>query len=200
MIIADILSYLESVAPLSLQEDYDNAGLLTGDPSWTCRGVLCTLDVTEAVIEEAVAKNCNCIVAHHPIIFRGIKKLTGNDYISRTIIAAIKNDVAIYACHTNIDNIITGVNGKIADKLGLKNRTILNMKTGLLRKLYTFVPAAHLDKVRDAMFDAGAGHISDYSECSFTHPGTGTLNRARVLSLLAVPQAKEKMKKRSSWK
>jgi dinuclear metal center YbgI/SA1388 family protein len=174
MQIKEITAYLESIAPLSLQEDYDNAGLLTGDPSWECTGILCTLDVTEDVIEEAVNSNCNCIVAHHPLIFRGLKKINGRNAVERALIAAIKKDIAIYASHTNIDNVIHGVNGRIADKIGLTNRSVLNPKPAVLKKLYTFVPVAHLDKVRDALFEAGAGHIGNYSECSFIQPGTGT--------------------------
>jgi dinuclear metal center YbgI/SA1388 family protein len=174
MKISDLTSYLQNVAPLSLQEEYDNAGLIIGNPSWECSGVLCTLDVTEDVVDEAVRKKCNCIVAHHPLIFRGLKRINGNNQVERTVMAAIKNDVAIFASHTNLDNIINGVNKKIADKLGLKNRKVIDPKIPVLQKLYTFVPQTHLDKVRDALFTAGAGDISHYSECSFTSPGTGT--------------------------
>jgi dinuclear metal center YbgI/SA1388 family protein len=174
MKISDLTSYIQNFAPLSLQEEYDNAGLLVGDPSWECTGILCTLDVTEEVVVEAVRKKCNCIVAHHPLIFRGLKKITGNTQVEKTVIAAIKNDVAIFAAHTNLDNVINGVNGKIADKLGLNNRKVVEPKGSVLQKLYTFVPPADLDRVRDALFAAGAGDISRYSECSFTHPGMGT--------------------------
>ena len=170
----DLIAVIEKYAAPELQEDYDNAGLLTGDPSWECTGVICTLDVTEDVVVEAVRRQCNCIVAHHPLIFRGLKRITGSNGVERTLIAAIKNNIAVYAAHTNLDNIITGVNGKIADKLGLTNRKVLDPKQSVLQKLYTFVPEADLNKVRDALFAAGAGDISQYSECSFTHPGTGT--------------------------
>ena len=174
MKISDLTSYIQNVAPLSLQEEYDNAGLILGDPSWECTGILCALDVTEEVVEEAIRKKCNCIVAHHPLIFRGLKKITGDTQVERTVIAAIRNNIAVYAAHTNLDNIINGVNGKIADKLGLKNRRVIDHKASVLQKLFTFVPAADLDKVRDALFSAGAGNISRYTECSFTHPGMGT--------------------------
>jgi dinuclear metal center YbgI/SA1388 family protein len=174
MKVAEIAATLESIAPLSLQEDYDNAGLITGSPEWQCTGILCTLDVTPDVVEEAVGRKCNCIVAHHPIVFRGLKKINGKNYVEEAVIKAIKNDVAIYAAHTNLDNVINGVNGKIADRLGLTNRSILAPKTGILKKLYTYVPQGHLEKVRHALFKAGAGNISNYSECSFTYPGTGT--------------------------
>ncbi len=174
MKISEIISVLEKLAPSVLQEGYDNAGLLTGDPSWDCKSVICTLDCTEEIVKEAIAKNCNLIVAHHPIIFGGLKKITGRNYVEKTIIKAIKNDIAIYAIHTNLDNIIDGVNSKIADKLGLSNRKILSHKSSILKKLFTFVPLEHVSAVKDAIFNAGAGHIGNYSECSFSHEGFGT--------------------------
>jgi dinuclear metal center YbgI/SA1388 family protein len=174
MKIQDIIAVLESKAPLSLQESYDNAGLLTGNAGWECTGIITSLDATEEVVMEAVANKCNLIVAHHPIIFGGLKKITGRSYVERTVISAIKNDIAIYAIHTNFDNVIDGVNARIADKLGLVNRSILSAKSGLLKKLFTYVPVAHLDKVRDAVFAAGGGNIGNYSECSFSLEGEGT--------------------------
>ncbi len=174
MIIANIIAALEQFAPPSYQESYDNSGLLTGNPNWQCKGVLCTLDVTEAVVLEAVAKSCNVIVAHHPIIFSGLKKITGKNYVEQTIITAIKNDVAIYASHTNLDSVLNGVNGKIADILGLVNRQILAPKQLALVKLFTYVPLSYVDAVRDAIFNAGGGNISNYSECSFSVEGVGT--------------------------
>jgi dinuclear metal center YbgI/SA1388 family protein len=174
MKIAEIIQALEKAAPPVLQESYDNAGLITGDTSWACTGILCTLDATEEIVEEAKELNCNLIVAHHPIVFRGLKKITGRNYVEKTIINAIKNDIAIYAIHTNLDNVIEGVNNKIADRLNLENRQILLPKESMLMKLYTFVPIEHLEKVRLAMFDAGAGSIGNYSECSFSAEGKGT--------------------------
>ena len=174
MNIQDITFFLESIAPASLQESYDNAGLLTGSANWECTGIITTLDATEAVVQEAIEKNCNLIVAHHPIIFGGLKKITGKNYVEKTIIAAIKNDIAIYAIHTNLDNILTGVNGKMAQLLGLLNQRVLQPKKGILKKLVTFVPAEQAIKVRDALFAAGAGQIGNYSECSFTVEGEGT--------------------------
>ncbi len=174
MKIQDIIAVLEAKAPLQLQESYDNAGLLTGSASWDCTGILCTLDATEEVILEAKANNCNLVVAHHPIIFGGLKKINGSNYVEKTIIAAIRNDIAIYAIHTNLDNIITGVNGKMADKLGLVNRKILAPKTALLSKLFVFVPTNHAEKLRAALFAAGAGNIGNYSEASFNVDGFGT--------------------------
>ena len=174
MKIAEIIDVLEKIAPPVLQEEYDNAGLITGNTSWECSGALCTLDATEAVIEEAKARSCNLVVAHHPIIFKGLKKITGKNYVEQTIINAIKNDIAIYAIHTNLDNIIEGVNNKIADKLNLQNRRILFPKENMLMKLYTFAPAEYAEKVRNALFYAGAGSIGNYSECSFNAEGKGT--------------------------
>ncbi len=174
MKIANIVELLESKAPMNLQESYDNAGLLTGRPEWVCTGITVSLDATEEVIMEAVSRNHNMVVAHHPIVFSGLKKITGSNYVEKAIIAAIKNDVAIYAIHTNLDNLIDGVNGKIADLLKLGNRRILIPKTGQLKKLVSFVPTDHLDKVCNAVFEAGAGSVGNYSECSFQLEGTGT--------------------------
>jgi len=173
-LINEITNAIEAFAPLNLQEDYDNAGFITGNGKTDCTGALLSLDCTEAVIEEAIQSNCNLIVAHHPIIFKGLKKLTGSNYVERTIIKAIQNNIAIYACHTNIDNVIDGVNAKIAQKLGLVNLKILAPKSGLLRKLIVFVPASHADKVREALFSAGAGHIGNYENVSFNSDGKGT--------------------------
>ncbi|MCS3800037.1 Nif3-like dinuclear metal center hexameric protein [Niastella sp. OAS944] len=174
MKIADIITLLESVAPPSLQESYDNAGLLTGNAGWACTGALCTLDATEEIVNEAIQLGCNLIVAHHPIIFGGLKKITGRNYVEKTIITAIKNDIAIYAIHTNLDNVIDGVNGMMADKLGLVNRKILSPKEATLKKLYTFVPVEQVEQVRAALFEAGAGQIGNYDECSFGTEGAGT--------------------------
>ena len=174
MKIADIVACLEALAHPSLQESYDNTGLLTGHAGWECTGILCTLDATEEVVEEAITKKCNLVVAHHPIIFGGLKKINGKNYVEKTVITAIKNDIAIYAIHTNLDNVLTGVNGRIAAMLGLENITVLAQKPATLRKLFTFAPADKAVTVRQALFDAGGGHIGQYSECSFNAPGTGT--------------------------
>jgi dinuclear metal center YbgI/SA1388 family protein len=174
MIINDFIKLLEQFAPPSLQEDYDNAGLITGNAHWNCTGALISLDATEDVVKEAIEKKCNLIIAHHPIVFKGLKKITGKNYVEQTIITAIKNDIAIFAIHTNLDNILPGVNGKIADLLGLENRKILAPKENLLQKLAVFVPLAEKEKVLNALFAAGAGNIGNYSECSFSTEGTGS--------------------------
>jgi dinuclear metal center YbgI/SA1388 family protein len=157
-----------------LQESYDNARLITGNPNWECTGVVMCLDAIEEVIDEAIEKKCNMVLAHHPIVFSGLKSLTGKNYIERSIIKAIKNDIAIYAAHTNLDNVLEGVNQKIAQKLSLKNVQILEPKKGLLKKLYTYIPISHTEIVRTALFEVGAGNIGKYSECSFKVSGEGT--------------------------
>ena len=174
MKIKEITKYLEGIAPLSLQESYDNSGLLIGNDETECMGIITSLDVTEAVIKEAITKNCNLIVAHHPIIFKGIKKLNGSNYVERTIIAAIKNDIAIYAIHTNLDNVLEGVNKKIAEKLNLQNCQSFLPQKGTLQKLVTFSPVEQAETVRNALFKAGAGAVGKYNECSFNVEGTGT--------------------------
>lgn len=174
MQIADIIRFLETLAPPSLQESYDNAGLLTGSLSWECSGILVSLDATEEVLLEAKAKGCNLVVAHHPIVFGGLKRITGKNYVERAVITSIKEDIAIYAIHTNLDNIMTGVNGRMAEQLGLTNCKILQPKNGLLKKLFSFVPVTHAEFVRAAIFEAGGGHIGQYSECSFNAAGKGS--------------------------
>jgi len=174
MKIADIIQHLESIAPTAYQESYDNARLITGNSNWICTGVLTSLDCIECIVEEAIEKKCNLIVAHHPIVFSGLKSITGKNYIERTLIKAIKNDVAIYAIHTNLDNVQQGVNKMIADKLQLKHQKILAPKKQLLKKLYTFCPNKNAEEVRQALFAAGAGQIGNYSQCSFNLEGTGT--------------------------
>ena len=174
MKISEVINCLEEFAHLSLQEGYDNAGLLVGSSEDDCTGILTTLDVTEPVIEEAARKNCNLIVAHHPIIFKGLKKINGKNYVERTVIAAIKNNIAVYAIHTNLDNVANGVNQKIAQKLNLRNTKVLVPKEGALNKLVTFCPKENAEAVRNALFKAGAGTIGKYSECSFNLEGSGT--------------------------
>lgn len=170
----EAIQVLEQAAPLSYQEGYDNAGLLTGNSNWNCTGILCTLDATEQVIMEAKERRCNLVVAHHPIIFGGLKKITGRNYVEKSVISAIKHDIVIYAIHTNLDNVLHGVNNRIADRLGLVSRRILAPKDRQLMKLCSFVPLAQADELRTALFEAGAGHIGRYSDCSFNVEGTGT--------------------------
>jgi dinuclear metal center YbgI/SA1388 family protein len=171
--IKDVISCLETMAPPSLQESYDNAGLLTGQPDTTVTSIVVSLDCTEAVLDEAIGLGSNLVVAHHPIIFKGLKKLTGQTYVERTIIKAIKHDIAIYCAHTNLDNVHIGVNRKIAERLGLVHTRVLSMRSDTLAKLVTFVPPEHLEKVAAALHEAGAGQIGNYKNCSFQLEGTG---------------------------
>ncbi|NEM98857.1 Nif3-like dinuclear metal center hexameric protein [Pontibacter burrus] len=171
--IKDIVKVLEQYAPLAYQESYDNAGLQTGNPDDEVTGVLLSLDCTEAVLAEAIEKGCNMVVAHHPVIFKGIKSLTGKSYVERTIIKAIRNNIAIYASHTNLDSVHNGVNAKIAEKLELQNVKMLSSKPHTLMQLVFFVPVDDTDKVLNAIHKAGAGQIGEYSNCSFQVTGTG---------------------------
>ncbi len=172
--IQDIISYLERVAPPAYQESYDNATLIYGDPKETLKGVLCTLDCTEAIVEEAILLGANLIVAHHPIVFKGLKSLTGRNYVERTLIKAIKNNIAIYAIHTNLDHVSVGVNKRICDRLNLTNTKILRPTKQILNKLTFFVPEENKDSVLTAVFAAGAGQLGEYKDCSFQLEGTGT--------------------------
>ncbi|MBT7135773.1 MAG: Nif3-like dinuclear metal center hexameric protein [Polaribacter sp.] len=174
MIIKDITDYLEELAPLNYAEDFDNVGLLIGNYSDSVTGVLVTLDTLEKTVEEAITKKCNLIVSFHPIIFGGIKKLNGNSYVERVVLKAIQNDIAIYATHTALDNSKNGVSAKISEVLGLKNNKILLPKKGILKKLTTFVPIENAEKLRNALFNAGAGNIGNYDRCSFNIDGEGT--------------------------
>jgi dinuclear metal center YbgI/SA1388 family protein len=172
--IKDIVRHLEQIAPLAYQEDYDNAGLVIGDPSAAVAGVLICLDITEPLLLEAKARNCNLIIAHHPVIFRPIHQLTGKNYVERCIIYAVRNDMAVYTLHTNFDNVAQGVNLQIAQTLGLSNLSILLPKPGVLSQLTAFVPRASIDLVLNALYAAGAGRIGDYTHCNFVTTGIGS--------------------------
>lgn len=174
ILIKDITNHLESDFPLAYQENYDNSGLLIGNPNIQVTKILVSLDCTEKVLDEAIKKNCNLVIAHHPVIFKGIKKINGTTDAERTILKAIKNDIAIYACHTPIDNVAFGVNYKIAEKLGLSQIKVLSAKQHILKKLTVFVPKEHTETVSEAIFQAGAGHIGNYKNCSFLVEGTGS--------------------------
>lgn len=174
MKLQEITDCLEAYAPLAYQESYDNAGLICGSKDMDITAALICLDSTEAVIDEAIERGCNLVIAHHPIVFSGLKKFNGKNYVQRVIIKAIRNNIAIYAAHTNLDNVHNGVNAKIAEKLGLINCTVLAPQKNLLKKLVTFCPEAKAEEVRIALFNAGAGKIANYDECSFNTLGTGT--------------------------
>jgi len=173
MIVKDIINILEEFAPLDYAEDFDNVGLLVGDYKNQVQGVLVSLDTLENVVEEAIAKKCNLIVSFHPIIFSGLKKITGKNYVERVVIKAIQNNIAIYSMHTALDNTNTGVNAKICEVLGLQNTKILIPQKGTIKKLTTYVPVAAAEKLKKALYDAGAGALGNYTNCSFSTTGIG---------------------------
>lgn len=174
MIVKDVINCLENLAPLTYAENFDNVGLLVGDRELEVSGILVTLDTTESVIDEAMEKDCNLIVSFHPIIFKGLKKLTGKNYVERTVIKAIKNDISIFAIHTALDNAKNGVNDIICNKLGLGNKQILIPQQSTIKKLTTYVPTGEADNLRKALFSVGAGNIGNYDNCSFNSEGIGT--------------------------
>ncbi|MGB3607129.1 Nif3-like dinuclear metal center hexameric protein [Psychroserpens sp.] len=174
MIVQDVIDHLETLAPPTYAEDFDNIGLLVGSKDTKLTGILVTLDTLEAVVDEAIAKNCNLIVSFHPIIFKGLKSLTGKTYVERTVLKAIKNEIAIYAIHTALDNALHGVNSIICDQLGLINKTVLIPQKSTIKKLTTYVPVANASALRSQLFKAGAGNLGNYDQCSFNTEGTGT--------------------------
>ncbi|MES2621050.1 MAG: Nif3-like dinuclear metal center hexameric protein [Bacteroidota bacterium] len=174
MKIRDITDYLESIAPTDYQESYDNSGLIIGDKNSPVKKALITLDATEEVLNEAISEKCQLIITHHPIIFGGLKRLNGKNYVERIVMKAIKNNIAVYSIHTNYDNVVNGVNAKICERLGLADCEILAPKKQLLKKLYTFIPVEDMERVSTAIFNSGAGYIGNYSEASFSVRGTGT--------------------------
>lgn len=176
MIIQDVIYHLEELAPLAYAEDFDNVGLLVGNKTTKLTGILVTLDTLETVIDEAIKKKCNLIVSFHPIIFKGLKKLTGKTYVERIVIKAIKHDIAIYSIHTALDNALQGVNDMICNQLKLTNKHILIPQSETIKKLTTYVPKNEAEQLRMALFNVGAGNIGNYDNCSFNVEGYGTFN------------------------
>jgi len=174
MLIKDITACIETFAPLSLQEDYDNSGLLIGHPEKEINQALICIDLTETVLKEAISLKCDIIIAHHPLIFGGIKRLTGCNSTERIVEDCILKGIAVYAAHTNLDNTSNGVNAMLCKKIGVQKCRVLRSSDGMLRKLVTFCPVDHAEKVRNALFDAGAGHIGNYDKCSFNTTGSGS--------------------------
>lgn len=174
MKIKEIISHLEAMAPLAYAEDFDNVGLLAGNAEAEATGVLVCHDALETVIDEAIAKKCNMVVCFHPILFSGLKKITGKTYVERSVIKAIMNDIAIYAVHTALDNHKEGVNKIICNALGLNNTKVLVPKDNFITKLVTYTIPENAVKLRNALFDAGAGQIGNYENCSFSSQGVGT--------------------------
>ena len=174
MKIKEIICALERFAPLPLQDGFDNSGLQIGLTDVEATGALLCLDVTESIIDEATDLGYNLIISHHPLIFKGLKSITGRDYIERCIIKAIKNNIVIYAAHTNLDNAYGGVNYKIAELIGLSDVQALLPKDNIFLKLCVYVPKEHAENVRVALFEAGCGHIGNYDSCSFNQIGEGS--------------------------
>jgi dinuclear metal center YbgI/SA1388 family protein len=174
MLLKELCAYLDSEIPLSFQEGYDNSGLQIGIPEKDVSSALIALDVTEEVINEAKGNGCDVLISHHPLIFKGIKSLTGRSYIERIISKALRNDIAVYSAHTNLDIVTDGVSRKMAEKIGLEDIRVLSPSENRLLKLVTFIPESHLEKVRNALFEAGAGFIGNYDKCGFSVPGTGS--------------------------
>ena len=174
MIVQDVIRHLETLAPIAYAEEFDNVGLLVGDNEMKISGILVTLDTLEAVVDEAIEKNCNMIVSFHPIIFKGLKSITGKTYVERVVIKALKNNIAIYAIHTALDNALEGVNATICTTLGIQEQKILIPQKRTIKKLTTYVPEEHAEEVKQALFNNGAGQIGNYSNCSFCTKGEGT--------------------------
>lgn len=180
MIVNEVTHILEELAPLAYAEDFDNVGLLVGDPNTKVSGILVTLDTLENVVDEAIAKDCNLIVSFHPIIFSGLKRITGASYVERVVIKAIQHNIAIYSMHTALDNTLEGVNAKICEVLGLLHTKILIPRKGTIKKLSTYVPKADANGLKEVLFKAGAGNIGNYSNCSFTTEGTGSYKAGQL--------------------
>jgi len=174
MKVQDVINHLETLAPLAYAEDFDNVGLLVGNKNEKITGILVTLDTLESVVDEAIDKNCNLIVSFHPIIFKGLKKLTGKNYVERVVLKAIKHDISIYAIHTALDNALQGVNDMICNQLELNNKQILIPQSKTIKKLTTYVPKNEAEQLRTALFNVGAGNIGNYNDCSFNVNGLGT--------------------------
>ncbi|WP_103071911.1 Nif3-like dinuclear metal center hexameric protein [Aquimarina sediminis] len=174
MQIKEVIQHLETLAPTTYAEDFDNVGLLVGSPETLLTGILVTLDTLENIIDEAIESDCNLIVSFHPIVFKGLKRFNGSNYVERVIMKAIKNDIAIFAIHTALDNALHGVNDMMCEQLGLINRKILIPQRGSIKKLVTFAPIAEAETLRSKLFEAGAGTIGNYDNCSFSSEGIGT--------------------------
>lgn len=183
--IAAIIATIEQAAPLALQESWDNCGVQVGDTSQPSHGALVAIDITEELLDEAIARGINLIIAHHPLLFKSIRSLTGRDYVERCLIKAIRHNIVLYAAHTNLDSVFGGVSFRMAEKLGLKQVKVLQPKELMLLKLVTFVPPQQAEGVRDALFAAGAGAVGNYSECCYNSMGTGTFKASEAANPFA---------------
>ncbi|MCU0455584.1 MAG: Nif3-like dinuclear metal center hexameric protein [Bacteroidales bacterium] len=195
MKLKDLVSFLDSAIPLSFQEGYDNSGLQVGSPEREVSSALICLDVTEEVLNEAAYAGCDVIISHHPLVFTAIKQLTGRTAAERLLLKAVKQDIAVYSAHTNLDVVENGVSSRMADKLGLVNRKVLVPLRNRLLKLVTFVPEVHAEEVREAVFNAGAGVIGRYDRCSFLSPGTGSFRAGEGTSPFTGEKGKDHFEK-----
>ena len=173
MKVKEITNAIEAVAPLYLQESWDNSGMQVGNPDSEVTGVLLCTDVREEILDEAIKRGSNLIISHHPLLFRGLKKIVGRTYQERIVALAIKHDITIYCAHTNMDCAVGGVNFKMAEKLGMKNVCVLDPQQGTQRKIVVFVPTEAVAEVEKAMCDAGAGRLGNYDNCSYSMSGEG---------------------------
>ncbi|MDR0802720.1 Nif3-like dinuclear metal center hexameric protein [Fluviicola sp.] len=198
MQVKELVSFLNHLAPFTYQEVYDNSGLLVGNPAAEITGVVVALDCLESVVDEAILHSANVVLTHHPIIFKGLKRITGVNYVERTVLKAINHGINLVAVHTNLDNVHFGVNYIIAEKLGLKDLKILSPKAATAYKLAVFVPQTHADLLREAMAEAGAGHIGAYNSCSFSSKGEGRFrpdeNAAPFIGKAGEPEVVKEMK------
>ncbi len=199
MKLSDLCSWLDSAVPLSFQEGYDNSGLQVGQPGKEVTSGLLTLDVTDDVIDEAIHYGCDIVISHHPLIFSGIKKVNDQHPAGRILVKAIKSDIAVYSSHTNLDMLNDGVSRKMALKLGLRNVKVLQPLNNRLLKLVTFVPEDHLGKVREAVFNAGAGFIGNYDRCGFTVSGTGSFRAGEGTNPFAGEKGKMHLEKEARF-
>ncbi len=180
MKVSEVSSIINDFAPYALQESYDNVGLQIGNPDSIVKGALLTIDITDDVLDEAISLGCNLIIAHHPLIFKGVKKITGNGLVERCIYKAIKYDIAIIIAHTNIDSVNNGVSRMMSERFSLQNCSVLAPRKDALLKLVTYVPNSAFDKVSSAVFEAGAGHIGNYSSCGFSVQGEGSFKASEL--------------------
>ncbi len=174
MIVKEVTDILEELAPLDYAESFDNVGLLVGNAQTEVTGILVTLDTLENVVDEAISKKCNLIISFHPIIFSGLKKLTGATYVERVVLKAVQHQITIYSMHTALDNSSKGVNAKICEVLGLERPKILIPQKSTIKKLTTYIPRDNANALKEELFKAGAGNIGNYSNCSFTVEGIGS--------------------------
>lgn len=174
MTIKEVTQFLESRFPLYLQEDFDNCGVQCGNVNNEISGAMVCFEMTEKIIDEAISKNCNLVISHHPLILkRGITKIVPSDRVGAMICKALANNMVLYSMHTNIDSGEGGGNDVFAEKLGLSDVKVMAPVKGLYRKLVVNVPAEHSEKLKEALFKIGCGQQGNYQKCSYSTLGKG---------------------------